>query len=89
MTLEELAKLCEGATPGPWIIGEAGDTIEWDSEDGEFGFFACDFKQAPFIAASRTYLPLLIKVAEAAKNTAGARDVELLEALAALERGHE
>jgi hypothetical protein len=76
--LEELKKLCEGATPGPWQIdgNESGTYFEcggitadgeklqvaWPARDYEFIFG--DKHDAAFIGESRTALPELIAEVE-------------------------
>ncbi len=89
MTLDELKRLCEAATPGPWewdyaspgwllggnaqphADGQPGRLISCVldgavSDDGnDCNVLASDADRA-FIAASRTYMPLLVAVAEAA-----------------------
>lgn len=70
MKLEDLKKLCDEATPGPW------EYSDYDSEftkggglvgTSAFGLMA-DKSTCRFIAASRTMIPRLIAVAEAAQN---------------------
>lgn len=73
MTLEEIRKLCDEATPGPW------QTVNSIASYGEK------------IAASRTLIPKLLAVAEAAKEALFLADpmehssAKLYRALAALE----
>jgi hypothetical protein len=68
LNLSELKALCEASTPGPWqtrfiyrmfvACREAPDTLMGDKSK--------DWGDAAFIAAARTYMPLLVAVAEAA-----------------------
>jgi hypothetical protein len=87
--LEELKKLCEDATPGPW---EVHDSCSWrrigtPGRDGNIlcpenhpvdhhPDLRCDEDDLAFIAASRTALPELI--AEVEFLTRVARDAERL-----------
>lgn len=112
MKLEDIRKLCDAATPGPWVWHHAypdGDRRDYSTlqsgvarvlDDGS----ACgEYNKeidphgddAAFIAASRTLLPKLVAVAEAARAVTDykLRDgydfhealVVLAEALTALE----
>lgn len=79
MTLDEIRQLINEATPGPWLAcnltsipvfkipcekqrGDGYHTVEIDTCDGRSGY------NARFIAAARTLLPALLKVAEAARH---------------------
>lgn len=75
MNLDEIEKLCAEATPGPWSAApemqeedDRGSPL-WQvlADDGLVGdlFAWCN---AEFIAASRTLLPKLVKVAVAARR---------------------
>lgn len=76
MTLDELQKLCDEATAGPWeklcLFGSRDLPTSISDGKGmtiEIGEFS-EFKHADldFIAAARTYMPKLIAVARAAKK---------------------
>jgi hypothetical protein len=73
MTLDEIRKLVEAATPGDWGAGYSGlsicDVFVWD-EGGEGQAIAQNVLKADarFIAAARTLLPALLEVAEKAKD---------------------
>jgi hypothetical protein len=73
MKLDEIQKLCDGATPGPWKPGHTYDHQ----------------RNAAFIAASRTLIPKLLAVAKAAQDYRdGSYDVSFMrlwDALDALE----
>lgn len=66
MKLEEIQKLIAEATPGPWPCWSDPDIASQVTVDGLLRpvVIADD---ARFIAASRTLLPKLLRVAEAAK----------------------
>lgn len=82
MTLDELQKICDEATPGPW---ERLNQVQ-STELGRLRAFATGpvhkeisskyidsignkaFSDAEFITAARTYMPLLIEVTRAAIN---------------------
>lgn len=106
MTLEELKKLCDKASPGPWRYRDMDESIvskeDWKLEDGNkivgsevlitrpFAFAGdMQWENGLFIAAARTYMPLLIRVAQLVEAQPlyfrDARDRALLkEALAAI-----
>ncbi len=66
MTLDQLRALCDAASPGPW---EHDDKFTVSIERGdEMTAFRTYREDAAFIAAARTALPLLLTVAEAAKE---------------------
>lgn len=77
MTLEDIAKLCGAASPGPWSVEHepAPDTYVVstiiDSERNCLMEFSLSKPDADFAAASRTLLPKLLRVAEAAKAARG------------------
>lgn len=99
MTLEELKKLCDEATPGPWEQGPirliySRDPVGMSS--GEWIAEVADNHDASFIAVARSMLPKLIAVAQAARSVlsedgvkehlcAYVMGVELIDRLAALE----
>lgn len=69
--LSELEKLCEAATPGPWVKAnqvDEGEIACYEVSAGEDGDLICCLldanveKNQEFIAASRTALPLLIEI---------------------------
>ncbi|TXH10672.1 MAG: hypothetical protein E6R04_04885 [Spirochaetes bacterium] len=97
MKLDELKKIVEAATPGPYRVTQYPDQA-WAVLDENF--VVADMAKrsngkeeatARLFAAARAYLPLLIAVAEAAKRTTCAiagssvASVELREAIEALE----
>lgn len=73
MKLEDIRKLCDAATPGPWL-----ESYGYDGGGYPRAFCpACEAdssgesqaeKDAAFIAAARTLVPKLVAVAEAAKD---------------------
>ncbi len=80
MKLDELQKLCDEATAGPWTVdvdyvelGEVEQRLrsigpitywaEWASDAG----LTAKKADSQFIVAARTYMPILIEVARAAK----------------------
>lgn len=79
MTLDEIRKLIEAATPGPWTAEESteplgiedailtGPTTVHEGCVGERTAFHV-MADARFIAAARTLLPALLEVAEAADD---------------------
>lgn len=71
MKLEELRKICDAATPGPWRFAQLLDGIEaralLDSRGYLFGR-SDDLQNGEFIEAARTYMPLLLDLAEAAAD---------------------
>lgn len=87
---EELRRLCEAATPGPWTLdpcdGEFGfvrSGIVWTAQNDSAAFSGTDFIQAKteedaaFIAAARAAVPALLDALEAAE----ARERRLREAV--------
>ena len=97
MKIDEIRKLCDDATPGPWRISEyKGDYHVYNSKDepvyyssAEEGVTA-EETDAEFITAARALLPLLLDVVELLKDRPlYFRDAidraELLERLEALE----
>lgn len=73
MKLEDIRKLCDKATSGPWLADPVNDRVwvEKGFEDQNvicdvhgMGVGHCDLR---FVAASRTLIPKLLAVAEAAK----------------------
>lgn len=74
MKLDDIRRICEAATPGPWRAEVNG------TPDGSFDFAAGPWhdqtkgstdgaaEDAVFIAMARTMLPKLQKVAEAARD---------------------
>ena|SRR5687768_14489490 len=98
MTLDDMQRLCDDATPGPWIFCH-GDlhnhwelwnpkTAEWVVQDDSG--VEPSTENLTFIAHSRTLLPKLIEVARLAKEQHGSvcdsRDYERMkQALKALE----
>ena len=68
MKLEELQKLCDEATPGPWQ-----NAIGWQLKSGELTICELHHHWQPnreLIAAARTALPKLIALAKAIKRVA-------------------
>lgn len=73
--LEELKKLCDDATPGPWkwkmewkenghysgSMGELDPGVLWYGMDGEEGIYSPKQADAEFIASAREAIPSLIK----------------------------
>jgi hypothetical protein len=106
--LSDIAKLCEEATPGPWrylpdteavYASIQGPTLSDTVCSWRYDTYGKEKADASFIAASRTLLPKLLAVAEAAKAVVqftapewrddidrGDADTKLAEALAALEK---
>lgn len=91
--LQELKKLCDEATPGPWVYSEilASDEPTLDGVDvaieDEGVICSMDYEQprngdwratAEFIAASRTALPELIAEVERLKHEVALRDYEIM-----------
>ena len=71
MSLEDLKKLCDAATPGDWNCYQMAEGTQptgyfylGSPRGSEGGMTVAD---ASFIAASRTAMPKLLKLAEAAK----------------------
>lgn len=91
MTLEEIEKLCEEATPGPWqneyslVNGIEGRIASVDSIVPYRDKIDINAK---FIAASRNLMPKLLAVAKAAELhfMTGAHMTEIHEALRVLEK---
>lgn len=74
-TLPEIRAIAEAATPGPWWVRGENDPISLQGViNGERVIaqtnyhFDTGMSDARFIAASRTLLPLLVEVAEAAQH---------------------
>lgn len=75
MNLEEIEKLCEEATKGPWTVNKTRKIIASEIDNGHTiaNLYQSDFViwqaeiNAKFIAASRTLMPKLLAVAKAAK----------------------
>jgi hypothetical protein len=80
VTLDEIQKLCDQATPGPWKLwgmqvlqDPVGDSnvetarLIAKTDDPDRGLRTFN---ASFIAEARTYLPRLLAVARAAKHVA-------------------
>jgi hypothetical protein len=65
MTLDELQRLCDKATPGPWNVNAEYGTTIWAQAKPAHDYD--DNDDAHFITAARLYLPKLIAVARAAK----------------------
>lgn len=79
MKLPDIRKLCDEATPGPWVAGGADEWISLFAKPNRQSECVVariqnrvsrkpisdeDWANADFIAASRTLLPRLLKVAE-------------------------
>ncbi len=90
MKLEEIEKLCDEATPGPWY--NVGESVSLDPEigagyhhqnhkvistsfDDEYITNPNAYNDAKFLAMARTELPKLLAVANAGKNL----DIDLLD----------
>lgn len=71
MKLEELRKICDAATPGPWRFAQLLDGIEaralLDSRGYLFGR-SDDLQNGEFIEAARTYMPMLLDLFAMAKS---------------------
>ena len=71
MTLEELKNRCNEATPGPWqmFVPYSGKQ-ERASLIGPIQFIDNQFSldDAAFICLARTYMPILIEIAETAEH---------------------
>lgn len=88
MTLDEIRKLIEALPPGPWVLDAGGMAILTPGRGDEQVR-----AQHAFIAAARTLLPALLKVAEKAEalfedfqsQVHPKDETRLGEALAALE----
>lgn len=78
MKVEDIKRICEAATPGPWVekvytceccacveIGNTGKSIMYVLDNLPAVHSGTD---ATFIAMARTMLPKLVKVAEAVKT---------------------
>lgn len=89
LKLEDLKRLCDEATPGPWPNN--GKPWQVDHLTGFADLGPVHVNDCAFIAAARTYMPKLLAVAEAAKAHLWSQDHmifnddQLREALAALE----
>lgn len=73
MKLEEIQKLCDEATPGPWRWDYTGSSDYWltsndERIDGLWDRHDFNEHNRQFIAASRDLLPKLLAVAWAAKR---------------------
>lgn len=81
MKLEDIKRVCEEATPGPWATTLSTDKDDWDywrvrAAPGDnicklsLSFLEprTDERDATFIAIARTVLPQLVAVAEAARS---------------------
>lgn len=72
MKLEEIEKLCNEATPGPWMAFIPNDErlVQKAIVSGPKQYINNSFssEDAEFIAASRTLMPKLLDVAKAAKR---------------------
>ena len=71
MTLDELQKLCDEATPGPWdpvgaFARQEGYGLHLDLTVVTPGRLNVGRGDSDFVAAARTYLPKLLAVARAA-----------------------
>ena len=66
MTLAELRVLCERATKGPWVNAGRGDLRgpHTDGSDQTVAFCTYD-PDGNFIAAARTWLPVMIEALDA------------------------
>ena len=92
MKLEDLKKLCDAATPGPWTVLDDTHGAGWINEPrmGYEGELPID--DVRLIVAARNALPKLIAVAEAARALLPCHDIteseaegRLVDALDALE----
>ncbi len=93
-TLAGIREIEQAATPGPWEAGGIGGDDIWSDAKG--GFVAETFNNpadAEFIAAARTYVPLLLASLEAVLNLAVEWDREAVKLTARsdfmFERGDE
>jgi len=74
MKLEDIQKLCDEATPGPWTYDEViNPSITYERKDAVIHEISDPgnyiyLEDAKFIAASRELLPKLLAVVKAAKN---------------------
>jgi len=96
MKLSEIRALCEAATPGPWTYSR--ESYATRDKDGLIAAISSLPRNGELIAASRTLMPLLLKIAEVAQdmvrqcpnanpNPCGRCDLcDLEKALAALEQ---
>ncbi len=104
MKLDELQKLCDEATPGPWQFRHYGEPAFNDPDETGFNWWVqnsdkqqiriCDHENTnhmngKFIAASRTLLPKLLKVAKAAKVACNDHDLQCEDASGNLDRLEE
>ena len=72
-TLDEIEKLCDEATAGPWEYDARGEVfVMMDSKTPDLvivrAYAIAEDSDANFIAASRELMPKLLKVARAAKE---------------------
>jgi len=92
--MKRLQKLCKGATPGPWAASVGGPwaasaggpspawVVTADTGRGEVTVAETDRRDAEFIAAARTALPVLLdevrqlraEMAEGAAESSAGRD---------------
>lgn len=78
MTIEEIEKICQRATPGPWFIQSSNPMYTVHpivralcayNEDGyPEAFPNLDKQDADFIVMAQRYLPKLLAIAAAAKD---------------------
>ncbi len=72
MKIEELKKLCEEATPGPWGLAREGKVACVDTpKAGSFrslGFYEKEWATACLMVAACEMLPKLVAVVEAAQT---------------------
>ena len=78
MNLEDLQKLCDAASPGPWQFRATQDSggiqfvvapnAKRTAQGFEFIAADCSHKcNGEFIAAARDYMPILLEIAKAAE----------------------
>lgn len=65
MTRDSIRALVDAATEGPWVVGSMGDSVRAPATQEGIGDYMVT-ADAAFIAASRTAVPLLLVVADAA-----------------------
>lgn len=81
MTLDEIEKICEEATPGPWEVKISGeDLVPFEQRLvslGPISYWASHADDASleipdndiaFISSARTYMPKLLTIAKAANR---------------------
>jgi hypothetical protein len=69
MTLEDLKKIVDAATPGPWTIDGIGIYGRSEEDEPLVGHVIVGQRaDAEFTIAARTWLPLLIKEVEALRK---------------------